>query len=156
MPTSSAAPSACIDEMAFVRPGGGRGLLRVQLAMLLLSWCHWWPGWKLDAVLEKTFVLMACTVAFSDWCGMAMVDAKLLAAIVPVVAVAAADATTNDEASERLQGGRLRLLLLPVLFMLQSGLGLCTMSVASCSAAGGNPEVGERAFAKDTATTIPP
>ena len=128
----------------------------MQLAMLLLSWCHWWPGWKLDALLEKWFVVMACTVAFNDWCGMALVDSILLAAIVPVTAVATAEATTIDEASERLQGGRLGLLLLLVLFMLQSGFGLCTMSVASCSAAGGNPAVGDRAFAKDTATTIPP
>ena len=118
MPTASAVPKACTNEMVFDRPGGGRGLLRVQLAMLLLSWCHWCPGWKLDAVLEKTFTLLACSVRFNDWCGMALVDSVLLAAVVPVMAVATAEATTTDDASDRLQGGRLRMLLLPALFVL--------------------------------------
>ena len=156
MTASSAVPSASISDIVLLRPGTGRCLPKVQLAMLLVSWCHWCPGWKLDAVLEKTFTLLACSVRFNDWCGMALVDSVLLAAVAPVKAVAIAEATATDDASGRMQGGRLRMLLLPVLFVLQSGFGLCTMSDASCSAAGGNPVVGERAFVKDTATTIPP
>ena len=149
-------PSASTNDIVLHRSGGGRCLFSVQLAMLLASWCHWCPGWKLDAVLEKTFTLLACSVRFNDWCGMALVDSVLLAAVAPVKAVAIAEATATDDASGRMQGGRLRMLLLPVLFVLQSGFGLCTMSVASCRAAGGNPVVGKRAFVKDTATTIPP
>ncbi len=118
MPTSSAVPNACINEMVLDRPGGGRGLLRVQLAMLLVSWCHWCPGWKLEAVLEKTFTLLACSVMLSDWFGMALVESVLVAAVAPVKAVAVAEATATDDAGGRMQGGRLRMLLLPVLFVL--------------------------------------
>ena len=103
MPMSPVAPSACINEIVFVRPGGGRGMLRVQLAMLLLSWCHWWPGWKLDAVVEKTFMFLAGAVGFNDWCIMVLMDPVLLAAAVPVRVVAMAEATTTDDASDKLQ-----------------------------------------------------
>ena len=152
----SVVPSATANDIALHRPGGGRCLLSVQLAILLVSWCHWCPGWKLEAVLEKALMLLACSLRFGAWCGVALADFVLPAAVAAVRVDTIAEATATDDASGRMQCGRLRMLLLPVLFVLQSGFGLCTMSDASCSAAGGNPVVGRRAFVKDTATTIPP
>ena len=140
-------PRACTNDIGCGLPGGGRDLPRVQLATLLQSWCQWWPGWKLEALLENWLVVMACSVAFIGWCGVALADVVLPAAVAAVRVATIAEATAAGDASGRMQCGR---------FVLQMGLGLCTMSVASCSAAGGSPMVGMRAFVKDTATTIPP
>ena len=153
---STVVPSASTNDIALHRPGGGRCLLNVQLAILLVSWCHWCPGWKLDAELEKTLLLLVCSLRIGAWCGVALAVVVLPAAVAAVRVAAIAEATATDDASGRMQCGRLRVLLTPVLFVLQSGFGLCTMSDASCRAAGGNPVVGRRAFVRDTATTIPP
>ena len=143
----SVVPSASTNDIVLYRPGGGRCLLSVQLAILLVSWCQWCPGWKVDAEPENLLLLLACSVRVGVWCGVALVVVMLPAAVAAVRVAAIAEATATVDASGRMQCGR---------FMLQVGLGLCTMSVASCSAAGGSPAVGMRAFVKDTATTIPP